>query len=37
MDDFIYGEPQQVAPEPCSIVLLSCGVAALAMRRRLAN
>lgn len=37
MDDFIYGEPQQVVPEPSSIVLLTCGVAALAIRRRLAS
>jgi PEP-CTERM motif len=34
MDDFVYGEPVGVVPEPTSVVLLTLGLGALLARRR---
>ena len=34
LDDFIYSEPQNVVPEPGSIILLGTGVAAIVARAR---
>ena len=34
MDDFIYSEPQQVIPEPATLLLFSAGLAAVGVLRR---